>query len=75
MIEAVELATGERHPLLEGGSPKLSPDGDLLFVRDGKIWATRFDASRLAVVGTAVPLVESVGFPTGMPAKRIRHVA
>ncbi len=65
VIEAVELATGERHPLLEGASPKLSPDGDLLFVRDGKIWATKFDASRLAVVGTAVPLVESVGFADG----------
>ena len=65
VIEAVELATGERHPLLEGASPKLSPDGDLLFVRDGKIWATKFDATRLAVVGTAVPLVESVGFADG----------
>ena len=33
-----------RHPLVEGGSPKLAATGELLFVREGKIWAAKFDA-------------------------------
>jgi eukaryotic-like serine/threonine-protein kinase len=59
-IEAVDLQTRTRHPLVEGSSPKLAPTGDLLFVRQGAIWATKFDARQLAAVGTPVPVVESV---------------
>jgi serine/threonine protein kinase/Tol biopolymer transport system component len=60
-IEVIDLQTRARHQLLEGSSPKLAATGDLLFVRQGRIWATKFDTARLAVVGTAVPVVESVG--------------
>jgi serine/threonine-protein kinase len=59
-IEAVELQTRTRHTLLEGSTPRLAANGNVLFERQGRIWATRFDAGRLAVVGTPVPLVESV---------------
>jgi Tol biopolymer transport system component len=59
-LEAIDLQTRTRHPLVDGLTPKLASSGDLLFVRDGRIWATRFDARQLAAVGAAVPLVESV---------------
>jgi serine/threonine-protein kinase len=64
-IEVVDLQTRARHRLLEGSSPRLAPTGDLLFARQGRIWATQFDASRLAVVGEPTPVVESVGFFEG----------
>jgi len=59
-IEAVDLQTRARHTLVDGSTPKLAASGDLLFIRQGGIWATKFDSRRLEVVGTAVPLVESV---------------
>ena len=59
-IDAVELGTGRIHRLLEGSSPKLASTGDLLFLRRGGIWATRFDVARLAVYGPPVPLIPSV---------------
>ena len=59
-IEAVDLQTRARHRLLEGASPTLAITGDLVFVRQGRLWATRFDARRLAVVGDPVQLAESV---------------
>ncbi len=59
-IEAVDLQTRARHRLLEGSSPTLAITGDLIFVRQGRLWATRFDARRLAVVGDPVQLAESV---------------
>ncbi len=60
-IEAIDLQTRTRHPLLEGSTPRLAAGGELVFARDQRIWATRFDAKRLAVDGTPVPIVESVG--------------
>jgi serine/threonine protein kinase len=59
-IEAIDLQTRTRHRLLEGSTPRLAAGGDLLFAREQRIWATRFDAKRLAVNGTPVPIVESV---------------
>ena len=59
-IEAVDLKTRARHPLVDGSTPKLAATGDMLFTRQGRLWATRFDSERLAVIGTPVPLVESV---------------
>jgi eukaryotic-like serine/threonine-protein kinase len=59
-IEAIDLQTRTRHRLLEGSTPKLAAGGALLFARDQRIWATGFDAKRLAVNGTPVPIIESV---------------
>src|SRR5262245_14148860 len=59
-IEAIDLKTRTRRPLVEGATPKLTSNGVLLFGRDGRIWASRFDATQLAVVGMAIPVVESV---------------
>ncbi len=64
-IEAVDLKTRARHPLVAGSTPKLAPTGDVLFTRQGRIWAMRFDSKRLAAIGTPVPLVESVALADG----------
>jgi dipeptidyl aminopeptidase/acylaminoacyl peptidase len=58
-IEAVELDTGVRHDLIDGATPKVASTGDLLFQRQGAIWATRFDAARLTVLGSPVQLVQA----------------
>ena len=59
-IEAVDLASRRRHRLFEGSSPKLTATGDLLFVRQGRLWATKFNAERLEVLGAPIQLSESV---------------
>ena len=66
-IEAIELQTRARHPLVEGTTPQFTATGDLLFERRGGIWAVGFDAKRLEVVGTPVPVVESVRTVFGQP--------
>jgi hypothetical protein len=59
-IQAVELQTRTRHLLVDGTSPQMAATGNLLFEQRGRIWAVGFDAKRLAVTGTPVPVVESV---------------
>jgi hypothetical protein len=59
-IEAVDLRTLSRHALVEGRSPRLSADGDLLFEHAGGIWAVGFNAERLAIVGEPVRVIDSV---------------
>jgi hypothetical protein len=59
-IEAVDLQTRATHTLVEGTNPQFSATGDLLFERQEGIWAAAFDAKGLAIVGTPVPVLESV---------------
>jgi dipeptidyl aminopeptidase/acylaminoacyl peptidase len=59
-IEAIERRTLARHSLVEGSHPQLASSGDLIFEQEGRIWAVKFDAKRLAVIGSPVPVVESV---------------
>ena len=66
-IEAVDLQTLARHTLVEGANPQVAATGDLLFEQRGAIWAVKFDATRLAVTGAAVPVVESVRAAGGNP--------
>ena len=61
-IEAVDLQTRSRHRLVEGSFGRLTSTGELLFVRQGQMWAIKFDATRFAVIGTAVPVFEFSGF-------------
>ncbi len=56
----MHLETGVSQVLLEGSSPQIAPGGELLFRRRGGLWAVPFDAERLAVAGTPVPVVASV---------------
>ncbi len=65
-IEALELATGSRHPLVvANSSPLFAPDpepGALLFWREGALLVQRFDPARLAVSGEPVAIASPVAF-------------
>ena len=61
-IEAIDLQTRTRHRLVEGSSGRLTTAGELIFVRQSQMWAARFDATRLAMIGSAVPVFESASF-------------
>jgi eukaryotic-like serine/threonine-protein kinase len=60
-IVAQSLATGRREVLLKGGTnPHYLSSGHLMYARAGAVMAAPFDASRLAVTGPAVRVLESV---------------
>ena len=46
--------------LIEGGSNAKYASGHLIFIRDGKLMAQRFDPDRLELAGAAAPLVEQL---------------
>ena len=60
-IEAVRLATEERTLLYDGATqPLYAPSGHLLFAREGRIHAGRFDAERLELQSPTIPVLERV---------------
>ena len=60
-IEALDLATGKRTVLIEGGIfPRYAASGHLLFARAGAIFAVPFDAKAVRVLGSPVPVVEDL---------------
>jgi Tol biopolymer transport system component len=60
-IVVFSTQTGRKTILVEGGTcPRFSPSGHLLYARDGKIFAVRFDIDRLETKGQAVPVLEGV---------------
>ena len=60
-IVAQSLPTGERSVVVQGGSnPRYLASGHLLYVRNGVIMSVPFDANRVMVTGTAVPILEGV---------------
>jgi serine/threonine-protein kinase len=66
-IEALELKTGKRKRLLQGGYfGRYLPSGHLIYVHQGSLFAVPFDLSRLEVRGTPVPVLEDVA---GNPVK------
>ncbi len=60
-IDALTLATGERHPLIPGTFPRYVSSGHLVFYRDKDLLAAPFDIRRLELTGPAVRLVENLG--------------
>jgi serine/threonine protein kinase/Tol biopolymer transport system component len=55
------VGTRERVDLVQGGTqPQYSPSGHLIYAQGGNLMAVPFDAQRLAVSGTAAPVVEGV---------------
>jgi hypothetical protein len=60
-IEALTVATGERHVVIEAatGAHYVAP-GTLLFVRDGAVLAVPFDVNRATVSGTPVRVLDHV---------------
>src|SRR5262249_50679255 len=60
-IMARTLATGEQRELLQGGTyPRYVSSGYLVYARNGTLMAAPFDADRLTLKGSAVPVVEGV---------------
>jgi Tol biopolymer transport system component len=60
-IAAQSVGSAERRNLIQGGmNPRCALSGHLVFTQGGSLMAVPFDAQRLAVSGTAVPVVENV---------------
>ena len=60
VIEAVEIATGNRRPLIEGQNPSYVRTGHVVFARGTSLFAVPFDITRLAVTGEAVQLMDGL---------------
>jgi len=55
------LGTGERRSLIQGGTnPRYALSGHLLYAQAGTLMAAPFDAQRLQLMGSAVPVLENV---------------
>ena len=62
-IEALELATGRRTRLVaSNSSPLFAPPDQILFWREGALFAQGFDPERLALRGDAVTIASPVAF-------------
>jgi serine/threonine-protein kinase len=62
-IDAVSLESSERRTLIEGaGFARYMPDGRLLFVRGGRVYAVGLDTGRMAVAGTPEMLLDAVRY-------------
>ena len=60
-IEVLQLGSGERKVLIEGGSDaRYVPTGHLVYIRAGSLMAVPVDLGRLEVTGSPVALVEGV---------------
>jgi serine/threonine-protein kinase len=60
-IYAQSLVTGQRKLLIEGGTDaRFLSTGHLVFAREGRLMAVRFDPDRLEVTGPEVPVLEGV---------------
>ena len=60
-IQVLSLTNGERRTLVKGGSnAHYAPSGHLVFVRGGNLMAVAFDAAKLEVKGSPVPVLEHV---------------
>ena len=72
-IEALNLETGERRVLVQGGTyPRYAPTGHLIYHQAGTVMAVPFDVDRLEVTGASAPVLEGVmssltagGIPSG----------
>jgi serine/threonine-protein kinase len=60
-VWAWSLKSGERKLLIENAlDARYTGNGSLIFARQGKLFAVRFDPNTLTVAGTPVPVVEGV---------------
>lgn len=51
------LESGETRILTPGLDSRFAPSGHLIFTHDGAIWAAPFDAERLELIGSPVPIL------------------
>jgi len=60
-VSVQSLETGERRNVIKGAAfPHYASSGHLLYAQDGNLMAVPFDVQRLAITGTAAPVVENV---------------
>jgi eukaryotic-like serine/threonine-protein kinase len=59
-VAVQSIGTGERRNLVGGTQPRYAPSGHLVYVQGGSLMAVPFDSQRLAITGTAVPVVDGV---------------
>jgi DNA-binding winged helix-turn-helix (wHTH) protein/WD40 repeat protein len=60
-VEALDLTTGHRIPLVAGaGYGRYVESGHLLFMRERKLWAQRFDPRTRALAGPELPVEDDV---------------
>ena len=59
-IAVVSLETGEYRTLVGGTYPRYASTGYIVFGREASLWAVPFDADRLEVTGSPVPVLEGV---------------
>jgi eukaryotic-like serine/threonine-protein kinase len=60
-VAVQSVGTGERRNLVQvGTNPRYAPSGHLVYAQGGSLMAVQFDPQRLAITGTAVPVVEGV---------------
>jgi serine/threonine-protein kinase len=66
VVGALDLESGERHRLTEGGSPQVTESGHLVVYRRGALWAAPFDLDRLELRADPVRVLDGVmGSPFG----------
>ncbi len=60
-IEVLDLETGERKELIQGGTyPRWADSGHLLYAREGTLYAVPMDPVSLELQGTPGPVIESL---------------
>jgi serine/threonine-protein kinase len=59
-IALVPLSGGTSTRLIDGTSPRVTSEGDLLFSRGLTLWGVRLDPAHRAIAGDPVPLLESI---------------
>jgi serine/threonine-protein kinase len=61
-IEVLDLASGERHSVHQGGTyGRYVESGHLVFMNQGTLFALPFDLDSLQATGSAAPVVQNVG--------------
>jgi hypothetical protein len=59
-VAVVSLDTGKRRNLIKGGFPRYASSGHLVYAQGGNLLAVPFDARKLAITGTATPVIEGI---------------
>jgi len=71
-IIVYSMASGQRKTVLRGGFyARYLPSGQLVYMREGTLFAVAFDLDRLEVRGTPVPVLDQVGYNAGTGSAQV----
>lgn len=59
-IAFLSLESGEQKILTHGSAPQVTPEGHLIFCREGELWAAAFDTRRGELTSEEVPVGDAV---------------